>query len=441
MRQSLIDRIVTLIGAPHVSTGIDCSPYVLEGRTPEAVVRPGTTKEVAGVLAAMAEAGVPVTPWGGGTKMTIGAPPAQLGLVLCLSRMSRLIDHEPGDLTATAQAGMTVAAFQAELGRRGQWLSLDPPQPERATLGGVLAAAASGPRRHLYGTPRDLLIGLTLVLADGSVVKGGGKVVKNVAGYDIPKLAIGSFGTLGVIVEATVKLRPRPDADRLVVARFDRLKDAGQGARAIVGSDLIPSAVDLVDGEGLRALGSVAEGAGLLIGVDGTSEQVDWQCAEIPRLLGGLGLAEHRVLDGATRDAVWAARGELSRRVFREPAAIMRWSVLPVQVADQIEQAGGTAQRNGLRASFAAHAGVGVVTAALSGEGAAADAVVATLVDWRAQVRAGGGHALLEWAPLAIKERVPVWEPPGAAHRVMRRIKDQLDPRGILNPGRWSGGP
>ena len=155
--------------------------------------------------------------------------PARPGLVLSLKRLDRLLEHEPGDLTATAEAGLTFGAFQEALGRRGQWLSLDPPNARQGTLGGILASNASGPRRHLYGTMRDLLIGLTMVLADGSIVRGGGKVVKNVAGYDLPKLAIGSFGTLGVLVEATFKLRPRPDTDRLAVARFERVKDAGGG--------------------------------------------------------------------------------------------------------------------------------------------------------------------------------------------------------------------
>ena len=138
--------------------------------------------------------------------------------------------------------------LQAALRSRGQWLSLDPADAERATIGGVLATNASGPRRHLYGTARDLLIGVTVVTAEGAIVKGGGKVVKNVAGYDLPKLFVGSYGTLGVIVEATFKLRPRPDDERLMCVGFDRLKDAGAAVRALMASDLIPSAVELLDG-------------------------------------------------------------------------------------------------------------------------------------------------------------------------------------------------
>ena len=442
MPASPVDALRTIVGPAHVLTGADCGPYVLDGRAPKAVVLPGSKEEVAAVLVAAGEADLPVTPWGGGTKMGIGAPPQRLGLVLGLKRLNRLLEHEPGDLTATVQAGMTVGALQRELGTRGQWLSLDPPHADEATLGGIVSSNAAGPRRHLYGACRDLVIGLTVVTAAGTLVKGGGKVVKNVAGYDLPKLFVGAFGTLGVIVEATVKLRPRPDADRMVVARFASLKEAGSAARAVMGSDLLPSALDLVDGETLRALElGGPDGAALLIGVDGIAEQVHWQCTEVERMLRLQGLVDARVLDADARDAAWRARGGLGRGAFPETAAVMRWVVLPAQVADVMEQGMGVALRAGLPVALAAHAGVGVVEAVLAGgEGADATKVSDVLIEWRTLVRAAGGQALVESAPLAIKERVPVWDDLGPALRIMQRIKSQLDPSGLLNPGRFAGG-
>jgi glycolate oxidase FAD binding subunit len=439
---SPVDALRAIVGPAHVLTGADCGPYVLDGRAPEAVVLPGSKEEVAAVLLAAGEADLPVTPWGGGTKMGIGAPPQRLGLVLGLKRLNRLLEHEPGDLTATVQAGMTLGALQRELGTRGQWLSLDPAHADEATLGGIVSSNAAGPRRHLYGACRDLVIGLTVVTAAGTLVKGGGKVVKNVAGYDLPKLFVGAFGTLGVIVEATVKLRPRPDADRMVVARFASLKEAGSAARAVMGSDLLPSALDLVDGETLRALElGGPDGAALLIGVDGIAEQVHWQCTEVERMLRLQGLVDARVLDADARDAAWRARGGLGRGAFPETAAVMRWVVLPAQVADVMEQGMGVALRAGLPVALAAHAGVGVVEAVLAGgEGADATKVSDVLIEWRTLVRAAGGQALVESAPLAIKERVPVWDDLGPALRIMRRIKSQLDPSGLLNPGRFAGG-
>ena len=441
MPASPLDALRSIVGPTHVLTGADCGPYVLDGRAPEVVVLPGTKEEVAAVLLAAGEVDLPVTPWGGGTKMGIGAPPQRLGLVVGLKRLNRLLEHEPGDLTATVQAGMTLGALQRELGARGQWLSLDPPHADEATLGGILSSNAAGPRRHLYGACRDLLIGLTVVTAAGTLVTGGGKVVKNVAGYDLPKLFVGAFGTLGVVVEATVKLRPRPDTDRMVVARFASLKEAGAAARAVMSSDLLPSALDLVDGETLRALElGGPEGAALLIGVDGIAEQVHWQCAEVERMLRLQGLVDALVLDADARDAAWRARGALGRGAFPETAAVMKWVVLPAQVADVMEQGMGVAQRAGLAVALAAHAGVGVIEAVLAGgEGVDATVVASVLTEWRVLVRAVGGQALVESAPLAIKERVPVWDDPGPALRIMQRIKSQLDPHGLLNPGRFVG--
>jgi glycolate oxidase FAD binding subunit len=439
---ALLQKLRTAVGAANVLTGVELSPYVVEGRTPEAAIFPGSIEEVAAVMALASEVGSPVTPWGGGTAASVGMPASRAGLVMGLSRLGRLLDHEPGDLTATVEAGMTIAAFQTALGSRGQWLSLDPADAGRATVGGVLATNACGPRRHLYGTARDLLIGVTVVTAEGTVVKGGGKVVKNVAGYDLPKLFIGSYGTLGVIVEATVKLRPLPEQEELVGVRFDRLKDAGAAVRAIAASDLIPNAVELLDtaaagGAGL-AFGPPPSGGVLVVGFDGVREQVDWQRAELARLTGPLGGRDVRVLD----TAAWARLVPAARAAFPTTAAVMALAVLPSQVAETMEQGAGIARARGLASAWAAHAGVGVARGALASDPAPRDPSVlsAVLAEWREMARAGGGHANLEWAPLAVKSQVPVWDDPGAAGRIMERIKAQLDPRNILNPGRFVAG-
>lgn len=433
MPAQVLDKLRALVGAPHVLTGVDLSPYVVEGRTPDAAVFPGSVDEVRGVVALASEAGVPVRPWGGGSACAVGTPPSHPGLVLGLSRLDRVLEHEPGDLTATAEAGVVMDRLQGALADRGQWLSLDPPDGERATLGGVTAADASGPRRQLYGTMRDQLIGLAAVTADGTLVRGGAKVVKNVAGYDLPKLFVGSYGTLGVIVEVTVRLRPRPEAERWLAVAFDRLKDAGTAARAVMGSDLIPLALDLLDTEAARAAGVGDAGAVLVVAFDGVAEQVEWECREVASLLAPLGARAVTALPGGAYPA--PARDGM-------PAARVRLAVLPTAVTDVMEQGASAARQRGLASAWTAHAGVGVVTARLDSPGAAADldALVATLNEWRAMAHRGGGHATLEWAPLAIKAAVPVWEEMGAAGRLMQRIKAQLDPRNVLNPGRFVAG-
>ena len=435
---SLLDKLRAVVGQAHVLTGVELSRYVIEGRTPEAAVLPGSVDEVAAIVAHAMETGVPIVPWGGGSAIGVGAPPARAGLVLVLTRLDALVEHEPGDLTATAQAGITIAALQAALRARGQWLSLDPPDAARATLGGVLAANASGPRRHLYGTARDLLIGVTVVTADGAVVRGGGKVVKNVAGYDLPKLFVGSFGTLGVIVEATVKLRPLPDAERLVAVRFERLQDAGVALRNLLGSDLIPNAVDLLDGPSAGALGLPAAPATLAVGFDGLGEQVDWQVAELATVVVRCGGAKPAPLAAET----WARLASASRDAFDTPAAVMTLSVLPAVVAETMEHGAQTARKRGLMSAWCAHAGVGHLTATLCADAPRPDPapIAAVLEEWRAAARAGGGHASVTWAPLPVKSALPVWDEAGAAGRLMKRIKAQLDPNNLLNPGRFVGG-
>jgi glycolate oxidase FAD binding subunit len=434
----LLDKLRSIVGAEHVLSGIELSPYVIDGRTPEAAVFPGTIDEVAAVVSYAAEVEMPLFPWGGGTAASVGVPPARAGVVLGLSRLRAIVEHEPGDLTVTAQAGVVMHDLQAALGARGQWLSLDPPDADRATLGGVLAANASGPRRHLYGTARDLLIGVTAVTADGSIVRGGGRVVKNVAGYDLPKLFVGSFGTLGIVVEATLKLRPRPDDERLVAVPFDRLKDAGAAVRAILASDLIPNAIELMDAQAIRALGVESAPATLVVGFDGLAEQVDWQIAELTSVVRPYGGPPLVPLPATA----WSSLARAAHDAFGTPAAVMTLSVLPSLVADTIEHGASSARERGLTTAWSAHAGVGLVTGAVRAEGERQDPAIlaAVLAEWRAAARAGGGHASIRWAPLAIKAAFPVWDDAGPAARIMQRIKAEVDPQNLLNPGRFVAG-
>jgi FAD/FMN-containing dehydrogenase len=223
---------------------------------------------------------------------------------------------------------------------------------------------------------------------------------------------------------------------------FERLKDAGIAARTVLASDLLPNTLDLLDGETARAVGIGVPGGGgawLMVGFDGLPEQVEWQSAELGRLTAPLGGHAPRRL---TADA-WARLAEGARAAFDTPAAVMKLAVLPAQVAEVMEHGAAAARARGLGTAWSAHAGVGVVSAALASstpEPAVVAPIGATLAEWRAIAGAGGGHATLEWAPLAVKAQVPVWDDAGAAGRIMQRIKAQLDPHNILNPGRFIAG-
>jgi glycolate oxidase FAD binding subunit len=443
----LSQALAGLVGPAHCLTGADRGPFVVEGRTPAAVVFPSSLDEAGRVVAACAEAGVPVIPWGGGTAMHLGTPPREGAVVVVTRRLGRVVEHEPGDLTATVEAGITMEALQQALGARGQWVSLDPPLPARSTVGGVLATNAAGPRRYLYGTARDLVIGMRVVGADGAVVRSGGKVVKNVAGYDLQKLYIGSLGTLGLIGEVTFKLRPRPDAEGGCWAGFGTLAAAGQAVRAIMTSDLVPHSIELLDGPAAAACAaqtgvSAGGGAALLLGFDGLASTVAWQLREAERLLAAAGGRTVTALD-EQRAGVAQAFVRDVRATGPEPLAAVRVAVLPTQVVPYLTTAAAVVAEAGLALSSVAHAGSGILrlqVTAPAGGLAEATRAVKVLAALRDQARGVGGELLVEWAPLAVKEEVAVWEPPGAAGRLQERIKAQLDPRGIMNPGRFVGG-
>jgi glycolate oxidase FAD binding subunit len=221
-----------IVGAEHVLAEDRCARYAVDGKAPRAAAFPGSVEELSEVMRLASSERLSVVPWGSGTKISLGGIPERVDLLVGLARFNRIIDYEPADLTATIEGGALLREVQAYLGQRRQFLPLDPPSAARATIGGILATNASGPRRLLHGAARDLLIGLRVVHADGTVTRGGAKVVKNVSGYDMPKLYIGSLGTLGIIVEGTFRIYPLPAVERTWVASFAHGEDPGRADRA-----------------------------------------------------------------------------------------------------------------------------------------------------------------------------------------------------------------
>jgi glycolate oxidase FAD binding subunit len=442
---ALAATLAAIVGAEHCLAGADRGAYAVDGRVPAAVVFPGTRDEAGAVVAAAAAAGAAVVPWGAGTQIGLGAPPRDQAVVVGTRRLARLVEHEPGDLTATVEAGATLGALRAALGARGQWWPLDPPGAGRATLGGVLATNASGPRRHLYGTARDLVLGLTVIGPAGEALRAGGRVVKNVAGYDLVKLHLGALGTLGLIVEATLKLRPQPEAEAGAWATFGSLA-AAQGAAAAVDGDLLPCALDLADAGGAAALaarGGLPGGpAALLVGFDGLAATVAWQAEQARARLRAAGAREVAALEGPALAAALAAAADLPGL---EPAAraAVTASVLPARLAAFLEASADLLAARGLAGRAVARAGSGVATLVLApGPGAApaAEPTPETLAALRVAAHEAGGQLRIDAAPLAVREALGVWEAPGPAGRLFQAIKARLDPAGVMNPGRFVGG-
>jgi glycolate oxidase FAD binding subunit len=440
-------HLESIVGPEHLQVGDRAAEYAVDDRQPETVVFPETVEEVSAALAICHETRVAVVPWGGGTMMGLGNPPTRLSVVMVLTRLNKILDFEPADMTSTIQAGVNLDAYQEVLSRSGQFLALDPPRAERATIGGILASNASGPRRLRYGTARDLVIGARIVQADGVVTKAGAKVVKNVTGYDMNKLYVGSLGTLGVIVDASVRLHPIPPSRGTLLAAFGNVRSAQAAILRILDSPLVPSAVELIaplawaQVSRLSDLSAPGEGFVLAVEMASIQEAVAAQLAAARKICAEAGAAEVWAIETGKEKAFWRAVRDF--QPDGEGGAILKASLLPGSLAQACLVGLRVADRTGLRLAVIAEAGTAVVRYFLAGDGPAEErdgriaAAVSALREFAARSR---GHLVLEAASARVKRSVDVWGPVGTSLPLMQRIKAAFDPRGILNPGRFAGG-
>lgn len=378
---------------------------------PRYVATPGSTTETAELLRVAAHHRMHVVARGSGTKQAWGNPPSQLDLVVDTTAMTGVVEHAAGDLITIVRAGTTMADLQQALAGQDQQLALDAPFPS-ATVGGTVATNTSGPRRVLYGTMRDLLIGITFVRADGVVAKAGGKVVKNVAGYDFGKLLTGSYGTLGVITEVALRLHPLPVSRRYVAVQTVVGATAAEAARRVLGSQAVPTAVD-VD--------QPAEGPASAVAlVEGAEAGANGRATAVAELL-GTDLVDTEPPDWFGRYPF--AEGDVGLKITSTHAG-----VAPVLAAAR--QLGAPAS---VRGSVS-----GVLFLALPGA-TDPDIVARVLTGLRALAGRYDGTVVVLTAPAETRRALDVWGPvPGLD--LMRRLKDQLDPDHRLAPGRFVGG-
>ncbi len=445
-------RAAEVVGRDGLVPEAERVAYAVDGQSPRIVALPASIEELSALLRVADEAGAAVVPWGGGTKQSLGNVPPRVDLVVGLGRMNRVLEHEPADLTASFEAGIRLADANAALGAAGQWLALDPPHGDRCTVGGVLAANASGPRRLRYGTARDLVIGIRVVHADGTVTKGGAKVVKNVTGYDMNKLYINSLGTLAVIAEVTVKLYPKPQQERTWLVPFTTLDAAAALVAKVLDSHLLPTALELVSAGAARAAGrpggeSLPAGDVLLaVAFGGVPEEVDSQLRWIREAAAVHGAGAERLLDGEAQEAFWEGVRNFAPRLGgaagpEQGWALAKGSVVLTAVPTLLRAAEELRRRHGLAdVAATAEAGSGAVHVFLAGP---ADRLAAALRDLREVARQGGenaGHLVVESAPIGVKRALDVWGPVGPSLRLMQALKEQFDPNRRLNPGRFVGG-
>jgi glycolate oxidase FAD binding subunit len=423
--ETLVGRLSAELDRGAVATDpATLRAHAVDGVVPRAVCSPRDPAQIAAVLRLCGEAGAAVAPWGGGTMVALGNVPRRLDVVVRTTALAALREHDAANLTATMDAGLTVAALQAQLAERGQFLPFDPPRPEQATVGGVVAAAANGPRRMFYGGVRDLVIGMKMVLADGAQIKAGGKVVKNVAGYDMCKLFTGALGTLGVITEVTCKVMPLPE-QAVTVAGQGALAGAFGLVDALFASVLQPSAIAVLAPAVAGAAGLPKEAAALTVAVEGFVEAVERHVRDISAMARERGLALE-LLRGADHDRVWAVIRDFP--VAAAQGAVIRLTVPAGAVAAAVEEL----QRAGWGDRFVAHAGAGTIWVAVEG-GRAAEAF-GTLGAIGASHR---GHAVLTAAPPEAKGGLDIWGPAPPGLEIMAEIKRRFDPQQLLNPGRF----
>ncbi|MDT7603054.1 MAG: glycolate oxidase binding subunit, partial [Acidobacteriota bacterium] len=387
-----------------------------------------------------AREGIAVVAAGAATWLDAGCATSRSCVVVSTRRLTRIVEHSPADLVATVGAGLPLASLNAELAGAGQWLPLDPPDDGRATVGGVVATGAAGAQAFAYGSPRAFVLGMSVVLSNGRVIKVGGRVVKNVAGYDLCKLFTGSYGTLGLITEITFKLRPRPEREATLVVRAKNLEDSFAAARQLLDGQFLPVAVELHSSPAMSSLDRGREDAppSLVIRFAGSAQSVASQIERVRSLFAATGTASSvECLDDDAQ--LWSALAEEAVRGGRELQ--LRIGALPTWLPEIIQQLERLFDRSGASLMWRASLCAGRLRVFLNHVGAA-DACADALARLRDEVRRRGGSLVIEKAAgelerALVKLNVDAWGISDASATLMRRIKLELDPPGVLSPGRF----
>ena len=441
---NLIQDLLGIGGEDGLSTARErLEAFSVDGKAPRAIARPGSAEEAAAFLKYADERGLKVAIRGGGVHSGIGNPLERLDLVLSTERMAAITEYSPADLMVGVQAGVKLRDLQAELAKNGQFLPIEAAGASQgATIGGVIAANTSGPFRLAYGPARDWLIGVKFALADGTLAKGGGRVVKNVAGFDMMKLFIGTLGTLGLIYELNFKLLPVPALTSTLVAPFEDYTAACQLALKTIETGTFPSALTVLDRGAALTLGLPEAAATLLVEVRNTALALERQVRDITRLCREAGVAPPEVIsEPPAQQELWQKITDFGYLEASGQHLALKISTLPAQSAALLEQAHALANRLDLQVSLLSHAGHGLswLTGSYADEAKALE-FVRELSGWAERQ---GGSVAAERLPLSLKERLgDVW---GTALtegeiKLMQGIKAKLDPNRTLNPGRYVAG-
>ena len=427
------------------------SLYEVDGLRPSAVLQPADAPEISELLRFATAERLAVIPCGGRTKLHIGAPPARYDFALDMSRMNRVLAFDPRDLTLGVEPGISYRALSEILAAEKQFLPLAPPFAGRATIGGILAADSASPLRQAYGGPRDFVLGMEFVNGDGVVSKSGGRVVKNVTGYDLHKVLIGSLGTLAVITRVNFKTFPLPPASAVFVAEFASYAGAHAFCGAIVASPLSPQILELVSPEAGKLLAGVnlsTEQWSVVIAAAGYESVVARHARDLQSFATQCNAAHFARYENASSDllsstlAAAVAEFPQSVRQSSSAATLFRVAALPAAAPALVERIRAIALRCEIPHAVVVRP-YGLIYAALL-PASNNEAAVASLASAAEEVflvsTELGARARIESAPLALKQRISVWGPAREDFELMSRVKKVFDPAGVLSPNRFTGG-
>jgi glycolate oxidase FAD binding subunit len=416
-----------IVGYEGLAGEQDLAGYSIAGKKPQAVLVPGSISQVSQILALAHDCRTAVVPAGSGTRLNLGGEPRRDYAALSLRRLGRVIDYQPANMTLEVEAGITLEEIQKITGEKGQWLPLDPPLSKTTTAGGLIAANLSGPMRHSQGTPRDLLIGIKVVQADGTIIKGGGRVVKNVAGYDLPRLYCGSFGTLGVIVEACFKVRPKPEKEEIVCLSFTSLTAAMEFFFRLWNSELEPLFVELSNFSPFAP--ETAPGFYFLtLSFGGIDEELEYQLDWLRRQLSS-NVRELKQFSSEERGRIKQTFCDFP--VSGSAPARFKTSLLPSKIEAFVKEIESQALKSNLTVLCQAHVASGIVYGRLA-EAAMADSASGYIARLRSFAQSLGGNLVIEELDRGIRNKLDVSKGPPASFRLTRAIKENLDPRDIL---------
>jgi glycolate oxidase FAD binding subunit len=434
-------RFRDLLGADSVATGAAARSFQVDGLMPQCALFPATVEELRQCAGVADEVGWAVIPVGNGTRLGVGGVPRKYDVALSTRRLRRILAHEAADMTVTVEAGLNLGELNTALAAAGQRLPVDPPHPEQVTIGALIASDGSGPLRLSQGKVRDLLIGITVVLAGGTLISGGGRVVKNVAGYDLMKLFTGSFGSLGAIVEATFKIRPCPDHEAVLVIPVATTAAALGVALEVLAAPVTPLYVEALNRDAATRVGADGEHAVVVVGCGGTAAEIDTQMRRLQEQFADLPV---RVCDAAGAMRLSAALRDFPSAPLGHDAGTRMCgcivSLLPSRLGAILSRVEEAAMQGGFEVALLSHVGSGIASIRFY-EAIAARPAFLSLAEWlRATIREAGGWVVFDLLPAEYKAQLDPWGFDTPALELMRGIKKTLDPNGRFSPGRFVGG-